>query len=45
MNFLIGLVIGVVIGSVVAYLVYKNNKRRIEELVKIANDLGASLKN
>lgn len=42
-SFVIGLVIGAVGGLVVAYLVYRNNKKKIDELVKVANDLGAVL--
>ena len=42
-SFIIGLAIGAVGGLIVAYLVYRNNKKKIDELVKIASDLGAVL--
>lgn len=40
---IICLAIGAAGGLVVAYFVYRNNKKKIDELVEIANDLGAVL--
>lgn len=39
-EFLIGLAIGAIGGLAGVYFIYQNNKKKIDELVKVVEDLG-----